>query len=419
MGKPLVESAKLSSKDIRNWLERETGPLLVPIHAKALKLLDEMRRTLESLLDSSKMLLDNSQKEIEKRNARTYQRARALNKLARLFVDRMRQIEVPDKVNYDEFQGFVQETQKAFLVTDVDVRNWFPRVSPFFILDRRKFLAVFERAKLLLKELDNFLTKDYVKAKTLERTFQLVDKLQNLEQQLQTLGDQKARAETERAHVESEIAQTRRTMAELKGKGGLDQLSQMDTEIRALSNEVKQSLQHLQKPFIKLQSLALHGEGSGLTPEELSKLNQYIEDPFRALANEEASYPLLRRILEKMTRALYEGKLKLKPEKIRKAEQVTENILMKNSVAALHERSMKATTLHRQLSTSAEVTETGKNLLKLGEQLDGLERKRRTIEGEQITLERACKETAEKIQNHKAEIEKNVFDFTNKRIQLQ
>jgi hypothetical protein len=415
----LSEVARLSSKDIRAWLERETGPLLVPIYSKAQKLLDEMRRTLDNLSDSSKMLLDNSQKEIEKRNARTYQRARALNKLARLFVDRMRQIEVPDKVNYDEFQGFVQETQKAFLVTDVDVRNWFPRVSPFFILDRRKFLAVFERAKLLLKELDNFLTKDYVKAKTLERTFQLVDKLQNLEQQLQTLGDQKARAETEKAHVESEIAQTRRTMAELKGKGGLDQLSQMDTEIRALSNEVRQSLQHLQKPFIKLQSLALHGEGSGLTPEELSKLNQYIEDPFKALANEEASYPLLRQILEKMTRALSEGKLKLKPEKIRKAEQVTENILMKNSVAALHERSMKATTLHRQLSTSAEVTETGKNLLKLGEQLDGLERKRRTIEGEQITLERACKETAEKIQNHKAEIEKNVFEFTNKRIQLQ
>jgi hypothetical protein len=415
----LSEIARLSSKDIRAWLERETGPLLVPILSKAQKLFDEMRRTLDSLSDSSKMLLDNSQKEIEKRNARTYQRARALNKLARLFVDRMRQIEVPDEVNYDEFQGFVQETQKAFLVTDVDVRNWFPRVSPFFILDRRKFLAVFERAKLLLKELDNFLTKDYVKAKTLERTFQLVDKLQNLEQQLQTLGNQKARAETEKAHVESEIAQTRQTMAELKGKGGLDQLSQMDTEIRALSNEVRQSLQHLQKPFIKLQSLALHGEGSGLTPEELSKLNQYIEDPFKALANEEASYPLLRQILEKMTRALYEGKLKLKPEKIRKAEQVTENILIKNSVAALHERSMKATTLHRQLSTSAEVTETGRSLLKLGEQLDGLERKRRTIEGEQIALERVCKETAEKIQNHKAEIEKNVFDFTNKRIQLQ
>jgi len=415
----LSEIARLSSKDIRAWLERETGPLLVPILSKAQKLFDEMRKTLDSLSDSSKMLLDNSQKEIEKRNARTYQRARALNKLARLFVDRMRQIEVPDEVNYDEFQGFVQETQKAFLVTDVDVRNWFPRVSPFFILDRRKFLAVFERAKLLLKELDNFLTKDYVKAKTLERTFQLVDKLQNLEQQLQTLGNQKARAETEKAHVESEIAQTRQTMAELKGKGGLDQLSQMDTEIRALSNEVRQSLQHLQKPFIKLQSLALHGEGSGLTPEELSKLNQYIEDPFKALANEEASYPLLRQILEKMTRALYEGKLKLKPEKIRKAEQVTENILIKNSVAALHERSMKATTLHRQLSTSAEVTETGRSLLKLGEQLDGLERKRRTIEGEQIALERVCKETAEKIQNHKAEIEKNVFDFTNKRIQLQ
>lgn len=415
----MTEVARLSSKDVKSWLERETGPLLVPIHSKAQKLLEEMGKALESLLDNSKMLLDNSQKEIEKRNAKTYQRARALNKLARLFVDRMRHIEVPDKVNYDDFQRFVQVTQKAFLVTDIDVRNWFPRVSPFFILDRRRFQVVFEKAKLLLKELDNFLTKEYVKAKTLEETFQLIDRLQNLEQQLLGIGDQKARVESEKAYAESEIAETQRKMADLRGKGGLNQLSRTDTEIRSLSNEVRQNLQHLQKPFIKLQSLALHGEGSGLTPEELSKLNKYIDDPFQALATEEAGHPLLRQILEKMSRAMSEGKLKLKPEKTRKAEQVIENILAKSSLAGLHDKSTKAIAFHRQLSTSAEVTETGKSVMKLEEQLEGLERKKKTIEGEQIGLERAHKETVERIRTHKSEIEKNAFDFTNKRIQLE
>ena len=172
----MSEILKISSANVKSWLESETGSIFIPVHSKAQKLLDDMRKTLENLTDASKMLLENSGKEIEKRNMKTYGRARALNKLARLFLDRMRQIKVPDQVSYDSFRAFVQETQKAFLVTEVDVRNWFPRVSPFFILDRRKFLTVFEKAKELLKDLNNFLTKEYVKTKTLEETFQLIDK---------------------------------------------------------------------------------------------------------------------------------------------------------------------------------------------------------------------------------------------------
>jgi len=419
MGKHLSEVVKCSSKNIKDWLEHETGPLLVPIHSKAEKLLVEMRKCTDSLSSNSKMLLDNSQKEIEKRNMKIYKRARALNKLARIFVDRMRQINVPEDVSYDSFQEFVQGTQKAFNVTDVDIRNWFPLVSPFFILDRRKFQAVFERAKITLKDLDGFLTKEYVKAKTLEKTFQLIDKLQTLEEELQNLKEQLAKVGNDKIHVEAEIAEVQRTIADAKSKGGLDQLSQMDAEIRGLSSEVKQSLQHLQKPFIKLQSLALHGEGSGLNPEELNKLNQYITDPFQALATEPANHPVLRQILEKMNRAMSEGKLKLKPEKIRKAEQVMENILSKNSLVSLHEKSTKTIMLHRQLSASDQVTETGRNLSKLGEQLEGLERRRNALDGERITLERAIGETSEKIRNHKAEIEKNVLDSTDKKIKLE
>jgi hypothetical protein len=419
MGKPLSETARLSSKSVKSWLEHESGPLLVPIHSRAQKLLDEMRKTIENLMSNSRMLLDNSQKEIEKRNPNIYKRARALNKLSRLFVDRLRHLEVPENVTYENFQGFVQEVQKVFTATDIDIRNWFPRVSPFFILDRRRFQAVFERAKELLKELDNFLTKEYVKAKTVEKTFQLVEKVEALELELQNLVERRARAEEERTRVESEISGMHRKMSDMKSSGGLDQLSRLEAELSALSSEVEQSLRHLQKPFIKLQSLALRGEGSGLTPEELSKLNQYVADPFQALATEEDGHPLLRQILEKMNRAMSEGKLKLKPEKTRKAEQLAENILARSSLTGLHEKSMKAMGLKKQLSTSDEVTETGRNLLKLQEQLGGLERKKRVTEGELSALERTCKETGEKIRNYKSEIEKNALDFTGKRIQLE
>ena len=415
----MSDIAKFSSKDIKGWLERETGSLFTPIHSKAQKLLDEMRKMLDSLSEVSKMLLDNSQKEIEKRNPKTYGRARALNKLAKLFVDRMRQIKIPNKVTYDSFNGFVQETQKAFLVTEVDLRNWFPRISPFFILDRRKFQVVFEKAKDLHKEFTSFLTKEYVKTKTLEETFQLIDKLQTLEQQLTNLGNQKTRTQNEKTHVENEIAETQLRIADLKNKGSLGQLSQVRAEAEALSSEVKQNLQHLQKPFIKLQSLATHGEGSGLTPDELNKLNQYVDNSFEAFAAEEAGLPLLKGILGKLSRAMSEDKLKLKPEKTRKAEQLVESIVKRDSLDSLHQKSVDVVIRRKQLSASAELAETEKDLSKLREQLEEQDRRKRVIEGEQVTLERACNETMEKIRNNKAQIEKNVFDFLNKRITIE
>lgn len=418
-GKPLSEALKFSSKDIKGWLERETESIFIPVHARAQRLLDEMHKTLDNLTEVSKMLLDNSGKEIEKRNMKTYRRARALNKLARLFLDRLRLIKVPDQVSYDSFSKFVQETQKAFAVTDVDVRNWFPRISPFFILDRRKFLVIFERAKESLKDLNNFLVKEYIKTKTLEETFQLIDKLLALEQQLANLKEQRTRTQNDKASIEMQMAETKQKMVDLKSKGSISQLNQTSAEIDALCLEVKNSFRHLQKPFIKLQSLATHGEGSGLTPEELVKLGEYLENPFEAFSTEVSGHPLLRQILLKLDRSISEGKLKLKPEKTRKAEHAMNNILNKNSLANLHQKCTNAMTRKNKLSTSEELATMQQDLSKLQEQLENLARARGIVETEENSVQKTVNETSERIRNHKTEIEKNILSFMGKNIRIE
>lgn len=398
------------------WLERETKSIFVPVHTKAKKLVDEMRKALDSLIDTSKMLLDNSGKEIEKRNMRVYRRARALNKLARLFVERYRLLKVPEEVTYDSAETFVGEVQKAFTVTDFDVRNWFPRISPFFILDRRKFSAILEKAKVTLKELEGFVSREYIKTKTLEDTFQLIDKLMSLEKQLKELADKKAKAGAETSSIQKQIDEMQHRMDEMKNRGGITQLSQTGDEIALMLEDVKHSLQHLQKPFIKLQSLATHGSGSGLTPEELNKLAQYLENPFEALSTEEEGYPLLRQILLKLNRFLSEDKLKLKPEKVRKAEQVIINIIDNNSLTNLHQKCKDCQTRKTRLLTSAEVAATEKELAKLNEHMELLKRNRGVIEAEEFSISRNHTETLEKIRNHKDEIQKNVLSFLGRKI---
>lgn len=414
-----MSEVKLSSKDTRSWLEKETQQTFVPVHAKARKLLDEMRKNLDSLSEASKMLLDNSAKEIEKRNMKTYGRARALNKLARLFVDRMRTIKPPEQVSYKTLEDFVQDIQKAFAVTDVDVANWFPRISPFFILDRRKFSAVFEKAKDSLRILEYFLSKEYVKTRTLQETFRLVDEVLASEQELAKLENQKTRIETEQTSVGDEIAQIQMKISDLRSKGNMGKLDQTSTEIETLSVDVKHGLQHLQKPFVKLQSLATHGGGSGLTPEELNKLDQYIQSPFEALATETSGTPILKEMLKKLGRSISEGKLKLKPEKIRKAEQAIDNITRKDTLVALHQKSQEATMRKTQLSTSTEIEATRQNLFKLQELLEHLGRKKGVAESEREALQRKRDETVKTIRTGKSQIEQNIMEFLSRKVHVE
>ena len=415
----MSEIPKFSSVNVKGWLESETSSLFVPIHGKAEKTFSETRKALGNLAEMSKMLLDNSAKEIEKRNMKAYNRAKALNKLARLFNDRLGKIKIPDQVSYESLRKYSQDTQQAMVVTEIDMRNWFPRISPFFILDRRKFQVVFERTRETVKELGNFVAKEYVKTKTLEETFQLVDKLQMLEHHLQSLEEQKRKIESERASIEKEIAETKQKMTELKGKGAMSQLAQTETVIEVLTAELKQSMQHLQKPFIKLQSLSLHGEASGLAPEEFSKMGQYLEAPFEAFTTDETNYAILRQILEKLMRLMSEDKLNLKPEKRRKAEQAVGNILSRNSLIPLHQKCTAAAMQRKQFSSSAELEEMRRELAKLQARVEDLERRKGILESEMHHIDGNRSETAEKIRNSETSIEKNVLDFMDKRISLQ
>jgi len=414
----LSTSLEIPLSELKGWLESQTSSVLTPVQAKAEKLMGDVRKAHESLTEACRMLLDSSRKEIEKRNMRTFKRAQALNKLAKLFLERMQQVKAPEKPSFKDFEEFVKVAQKAYAITDVDVRNWFPRISPFFIMDRGKFLRTFENAKGSLKELSEFLAKEYVKAKTLEETFQLIEETKALEGQLAAIKEEREKALGEKAKLEEELAHAQRRMVELARGGDLAELAKINEVIDGLRKEAAYSLRHLQKAFAKLQSLALHGEGSGLTPDELKKLGEYLADPFEALATESFGTPLLRQILLKTLKLMSEGKLKLKQEKERKARQAIEEILDKNSLASLHQKCAEARLRKAQLSASSAVAETRTEISKLQEHADRLKKKLESVESEIDAIEKSLKETAEKIGNCKTRVEKNILDFCGRKVEV-
>ena len=407
-----------SSGEVKRWLENQTSSILSPVHAQAKKLRDDMNMALQGVGDVSKMLLDNSTREIERRNMKVYNRARALNKLAHLFLDRLKKLNPPEEISYDTVSRYAQETQKILMVTEIDIKNWFPRISPFFIMDRRKFLTVYERAKQAHAILNDFVTKEYIKTKTLEEAFQLLNELQNVQKQLVTIGEEKEKIKNERIPVEKEIAELEQKIGELKNSGPIDKLNLVNAEIDTLSGELKHSLRHLQKPFIKMQALATSGGGGGITPDELSRVNQYLEKPLDAFTTEENGYPMLREILQKLESLMAEDKLKLKQDKARKAEQSLNEILRKDSLAKLQIRCVEMATTKEQLLASSKMDEIKRSLSVFQEQVDQLKARKTSIETHEAVKENTYNEALEKIGNLKRSIERNVYSSIETKVQI-
>jgi hypothetical protein len=416
--KNMSETTQFSSNDIKSWLENETSEILTPVHEQAGKLRDDLSNSIADFTDVSKMLLENSAKEIEKRNKRVYNRARAMNKLARLFTERIKKVTVPDKVSYDSLNKFAQETQKVFIVTDIDIKKWFPRISPFFIMDRRKFLAIHDKAKASLEALNDFLTKDYIKTKTLEETLQLIRELHTLEAQLSDVEAERKGIENERIPIEKEITELEKKIAQLQGAGPVDQLFLLETEIDKLNKELKHVLRHLQKPFKKMRALALYRGGAGLTQDERSMLELYLEKPFKAFTTESTGYPALKQILQKLTRLMEEGKLKLKSDKARKAEEDINAILNHDSLAKIYQRCADVATREKAILNSPKMEEIKSNLSQYQEESARLKTVKKRAEAHEAVKKRAYNEIVSRISNHKKAIAKNIYSSIGQKVQI-
>jgi len=407
-----------SSSEVKPWLEDKTNSILSPVHFQAKKLRDDMKLAIQGVDDVSKMLLDNSTREIERRNMKVYNRARALNKLAHLFVDRLKKLETPEEISYDTLNRYAQEIQKIFIVFDIDIKNWFPRISPFFIMDRRRFQTVYEKAKQTHTFLNDFLTKEYVKTKTLEEAFSQLNELQNVQTLQGAIGVEKDQIKNERLPVETDIADLEQKIEELKTKGPIDALNTVNNEICNLTNELKNTIRHLQKPFIKMQALATTGGGGGVTPDELTRINLYLDTPFDALITEKDGYPELREILEKLQRFLAEDKLKLKDEKSRKAEQLVNEIIKNNSLCQIQAKAVELAKSRDQLMASTSMDETKRILASCQQQLEQLKARKTSIEAHEAVKENAYNEAVDKISSLKRTIEKNILSSTDIKVQI-
>jgi predicted nucleic acid-binding Zn-ribbon protein len=295
--------------------------------------------------------------------------------------------------------------------------KWFPVISPYFIIDRRRFDITLKRAADSLKELHDFSSDQYAKAETIEKAFLMIEKLHQLLMELDEAKERVRKTEITNRALEKKIVENQQKITSIQSKSEVVELVQINEEIEELGKKVKHNLRYLQKPFIKFQTLA-RGSSYPFPPDELKKLGEYLSNPFEAFTTEPEGYPTLKRILQKMEDAIAQGKLKLKSSRLRKAKDQIDSVLNKDSLAPLHQNCKEILSQRQQLLTSGIIAKSGSEVTQLQEGLKDLLKRKELGDSRGAMLENEIRKTLEKIDEQKKELEKAILELTGKSVQI-
>ena len=413
----MPETIEIPLEDLKNWLEEETSSIIEPIRAEGMSLLNDTRGKLEDLSDSCEKLLEGSEKEMLKSSPKTYRRARTAYKFTRDVLETIDELDIPDSITYESLQTLCGELEKTFAAIGRERARRFRQVSPYFIFDRRRFDGALKKALDSSKELRDFSSHGYTRARAVEDSFVMIDKLLKALNQLDEIEKRKRGVESRRKVVEKKIDEIERRIASIRSRDEVSELAKIKEEIEELEKALKLNLRYLEKPFLKFQKL-VQGPGYRLPLNETKKLNQYMRHPFEALATEEKGYPQLRRILQGMEDAMAKGKLKLKRNRLRKARKQINDILNKDSLAPLHESCSTAFSTRQQLLASEAVAISKKRRTKLEENLDRIQKRKKLADSRMAVLERRYKAELEDMESQKKKLENVILEKTDKSIKV-
>ncbi len=413
----MSDTLEIPLNAVKEWLDKETTSIVDPLKADAKKLLEDTQSKLEDLLETCDKLLDDAEKEISKGSRKTYRRAKFLNKLAGKFADLIEEVTIPEEISGKTLNQTCEQIEKTLKTIGKERTKWFRAISPYFIMSRRRFDVSLKRADDSFRNLTDFLSEEYAKAESAES---VSSKVEELCQSLTKLGESEKAKEARKQKkelLEKKIAKNHQKLQAIQSKGEVVELAQINERIKELKGNVKRELRHLQKPFLKFQTL-VNSPGYSLFPEATKKLDEYLTNPFEALATEKEGYPLLRSILQKIEDALDKKKLKLKPSRMRKAKDQINSILNKTALLSLHQNCSEAFSKKNELLTSGTISESRDERAGLQNRLKDLQTRKRLLEARDARFEKQHKEARMKIDEQKRALEKIVSDLSDKNVQI-
>jgi len=402
---------------INEWLTKETESTVESLNNDAEKLLEDIKTHLDELYEASDKLLEDAEKEMARGSRKTFRRAKVLFKLSGSFLELIDIVVIPDKIEGKTLEETSEQLTKAMETINQEKTKWFRALAPYFILSRRRFDVSFKKAEDPYRRFIEFLSKDYTKVKNIEN---VPTKIEKLQQSLSEINDYKKNKHSRTKKIDdlkNKISQTQEQLRTLQNKGELVELSQLNSKISELIKAVKHEFRHLQKPFLKFQTL-VNNPGYSLVGDANSKLDQYMSNPFEALATEKEGYPLLRMVLRKIDAALKNKKMKLKSSRLRKAKDQINRIVNKDALISLQAECKKFYDQKCQLLDSGAISEVKDEKSELNDYLKDLETKKSLFEAKDSRLAKEYEESLKRLEEQKSKLETVVASIVGQKIKI-
>ena len=413
----MSDTIEIPLNNVNELLNKETTPIVEPLRADAKKLLEDTRSKLEELLEACDKLLEDAEKEIAKGSRKTYRRAKALHKLAGKFADLIEEVTIPEEISGETLKQASEQIGKTLKTIGTERAKWFRAIAPYFIMTRRRFDFALKRADDCFQNFTDFLRDEYSKAEAAEEVPSKVEELRNSVTELSKLVKAKEARKEKKELLEHKMKKSHQTLQEIQTKDEVVELAQLNKRIDELSEKVRHELRHLKKPLLKFQTL-VNNPGYSLMPDATTKLDEYLTNPFNALATEKGGYPLLKSILQKIDTALDNKKMKLKPSRMRKAKDQITKILNKAALSSLQKDCSEVLSKKRELVTSGAISESRDERADLQESLKALQTRKRLLEARDDRFKKEHTEASKRVEKQKRAIEETLSDLTDNDVQL-
>ncbi len=406
----------MTDEGFKAWFKAETKRIVEPLNADAEKLVHKIEERLQEFQDVSEKLAQEGKKEEER--GRAVRKARVTEKLARYFLKQVERVTSPEEMSSKELSRFQNDLEKAVRSIEHEKAVWFPRISPLFIITRKRIDFACARLMGIVSEMKSFLLESYSRAEEVEEVFREADRVVELRVKLSTNIRSTEATELKLRTIEKEIGAGEQELNVVESSAELGNLVEVNQTIQQLRRQAKHEFRHLRKPFKKLVNLS-RGSGYTISSEEAEKLDQLIEDPYIALATEKQGQPTLRNLLTKMEQAIEEGAIELKSSRLRKAQESIDAILNEKALANLQTSCAQFFSRSQDLASSKKTKVAKRKTKKIRIRLEQLKKQSEITAFRLERLKAEQERLRGKIAEQKEAVEESISSILEREVKIQ
>lgn len=408
--------AEVALADVGRWMEKAMEASVEPLKKKARKLIHTLQSRIKDLSNNCEKLTSKSEKEMLKENRKTFRFARAASKFGREMQELIWDIKPPEEITYKSLSDFYGLLSENIRLVEQKRMLMYPKITPFFIIDRMRVDSSLKRVTDALKDLDSFLTGDFSRIKAVDNIMLEAESLSSLYKNLEDLEERHEELYQEFSRMNEKVDKEKGNLRVLEEDSRLEEFREVKMKIEELQARVNHAFRHLQKPFKKLENLSR--TTAILMLSEREKVREYLEAPFTALATEEEGYPVLKEVLTKLERAVLEDKLTLKSRRVKKARGVISRIVNKDSLLPLQVECIQALRREQELSASDSIKKLKAEIEATESKLRNLESQRDILASRLAVMEREKKEIQEQIKEGEERLERAIYKLTNQKVSI-